>query len=195
MDLCLRNCPLYFSYKQNNTVHNIISAFSVRPLSFYMTPQREFVKGIMSKIQLTCGTIYIRTHNPKYVNFPDTFGKKMYRQVDDPIKLFAEFRRILQCENKTVFLATDSLKLRMQLAAVDTKVLYYTHPITHVQKSPTVSFDGVLIDWLALMFSRNIAGTESSFLFSALCFFSVSRTIHTWVAGDVKILDVCKSLK
>ena len=163
------------------------------PIGLYLSPNVQLAQPSLQIVQNVCGSIYIRTLNPAYTSFSDTFSSKPYRKVEDPVALFRTFRTMIGCENQRVFLATDSSRLKNEIRSIDATVVMFNESITHIQKSDSKNDDGVLLDWYALLFSKNVAGTSSTFLNTAVCFFNRNFVMYEWNAGKIRQRHWCRN--
>ena len=160
-----------------------------RPLqgafAYYLQPNPRILTRAKDMLQSCCAAIYIRTCNPAYMHWGDTcvISGRKNRIVHDPVETLRALQVAVNCSGRRIFLATDSHRLKLEaLASDDLNVSTFVHNITHPQKSRSVEWEPIFLDWFAIAAAsssqrRAVAGTASTFLSSAACAYQTDGTI------------------
>ena len=153
-----------------------------------------------------CASLYMRTCNPKYLEFADTcriLSRGKDRVIEEPLQALRELQLAVNCSGRPIFLSSDSLRLRREaIAASDLDVrTFMPDSIAHPQKSENTTqlMTTIMRDWFAIAFGDGeLAGSQSTFFNTAICYgvghwrssdgasvlHYTSGLSHIWVGGS-----------
>ena len=184
--------------------HTRESAFA-----WYLRPKPQLLHQAEQALSSCCAVVYLRTCNPTYMSWHDScvvkdtsrINHQKNRVVHNLLATLHEMQRAVNCSEQRIFLATDSMRLKVEARAVMKTLSTFNRSISHTQRSASsqVNIEDVLLDWLAIAIAVDdqhalpLATTESSFMRTATYAYSArvragGATVHLLTPPNTTIV-------